>query len=635
MIRYLVDNEPRNPDEKKTPGTAIHDRIATTGWCPKQSDVKLNIWDFGGQDIYHNIHRYFLTERSLYLLVLEDRRENDRSIYRWLKTIRDRAGDAPILVVINKSEEGKSKLQLDETGLKEEYYNILGFLRTACDDNDWSRQSIQDLRERILLTLEDDRLKHVYDKVSEAFLRVKKDIIEEAKQNKVLTQPRFAEICTHGLDGEISENLSIPDEAEQRSILSILDHLGVVVAKGYDRDAPLAVSHVNLLDPTWLTDAIYTILTKTKESMNNGEFRREQLNDWLNPEEYTRVHQDYILEMMQEKDIGLCFPLPDIESLTYLVPEALPTNRPHLKIADDALRFRYRYNILPEGLIPRFIVEANRYLPKDCHRWRTGVSLEIENCYVVVQGNIDKKLIDISIEHNENENSRRQALAIVRDKLEAVHESHNEIEPKSFVPLPDNPEVEISYKRLLYLESKYGSDRMESEIEIEYRVGDLLDGVGRSKESYAPPLKKTKDHTNTIPALTLNHSYSWPFYAGFAALTTMLFTFLMLVLSPEWKILIGIPILAGAVAGLTILIMNPEWIFRRLLSITVLGGVLGQVIGKSLELHIPGFGKLNYNDDTSNIALIVCGVLGVCFIAADLIQTYWKSIKDKKPFTPH
>jgi len=29
----------------------------------------VNIWDFGGQEIYHATHQFFLTHRSLYLLL--------------------------------------------------------------------------------------------------------------------------------------------------------------------------------------------------------------------------------------------------------------------------------------------------------------------------------------------------------------------------------------------------------------------------------------------------------------------------------------------------------------------------------------------------------------------------------------
>ena len=47
--------------------------------------VTLHFWDFGGQDIYHATHQFFLTKRSLYLFVWEVRREEEtRSFDYWL-----------------------------------------------------------------------------------------------------------------------------------------------------------------------------------------------------------------------------------------------------------------------------------------------------------------------------------------------------------------------------------------------------------------------------------------------------------------------------------------------------------------------------------------------------------------------
>jgi internalin A len=51
LIRYLVHGEPRDPDEKKTPGTAIHEKIEVRAWSVHHSQVRLNVWDFGGQEI--------------------------------------------------------------------------------------------------------------------------------------------------------------------------------------------------------------------------------------------------------------------------------------------------------------------------------------------------------------------------------------------------------------------------------------------------------------------------------------------------------------------------------------------------------------------------------------------------------
>jgi internalin A len=40
------------------------------------NDFRINIWDFGGQEIYHATHQFFLTKRSLYLLVADTRQDN-------------------------------------------------------------------------------------------------------------------------------------------------------------------------------------------------------------------------------------------------------------------------------------------------------------------------------------------------------------------------------------------------------------------------------------------------------------------------------------------------------------------------------------------------------------------------------
>ena len=37
----------------------------------------MNIWDFGGQEIYYATHQFFLTKRSLYVLVIDNRKEDD------------------------------------------------------------------------------------------------------------------------------------------------------------------------------------------------------------------------------------------------------------------------------------------------------------------------------------------------------------------------------------------------------------------------------------------------------------------------------------------------------------------------------------------------------------------------------
>ncbi|TMC20399.1 MAG: hypothetical protein E6J34_12790 [Chloroflexi bacterium] len=61
----------------------------------------LNAWDVGGQQVSQATHQFFLTKRSLYLLVWNacSGGESSRLDY-WLNTIRAVVPDAPVLLLL-------------------------------------------------------------------------------------------------------------------------------------------------------------------------------------------------------------------------------------------------------------------------------------------------------------------------------------------------------------------------------------------------------------------------------------------------------------------------------------------------------------------------------------------------------
>ena len=79
--------------------------IRITNWSlPVGKDTfRLNVWDFGGQEIMHATHQFFMTERSLYLLVLNGREGGeDLDAEYWLKHVQSFGGKSPVIVVLNK-----------------------------------------------------------------------------------------------------------------------------------------------------------------------------------------------------------------------------------------------------------------------------------------------------------------------------------------------------------------------------------------------------------------------------------------------------------------------------------------------------------------------------------------------------
>jgi internalin A len=104
-------------------------------------DARLHIWDFGGQEIMHSTHQFFLTQRSLYLLVLNGRQgHEDADADYWLSLIDSFGEGSPVLVVLNKIKE--HPFDLNRRGLKQKFGIVRGFIETDCKD----RTGIEELK---------------------------------------------------------------------------------------------------------------------------------------------------------------------------------------------------------------------------------------------------------------------------------------------------------------------------------------------------------------------------------------------------------------------------------------------------------------------------------------------------------
>ena len=117
-----------DPSELRTEG------IEVTSWSvvlSKKEHVRLNVWDFGGQEIMHATHQFFLTSRSLYLIVLSGRAGSaDTDADYWLRIVSSFGPDSPVVIALNQI--AKDPFDLDEVGLRQKYPNIRAFVRTDC-----------------------------------------------------------------------------------------------------------------------------------------------------------------------------------------------------------------------------------------------------------------------------------------------------------------------------------------------------------------------------------------------------------------------------------------------------------------------------------------------------------------------
>jgi len=563
LIRYLARGEPRNESESPTRGTRLHEKIEIAKWTEGIGGVTLNIWDFGGQEILHGTHQFFLTRRSLYLLVLGTRYEDDKqSVFHWLRIIRNRGADSPVIIVINKCDGDYRLPEIDWNELRKAYPEIVAIAKTSCNSGHEAEATIAELRTLIGNTVKQHPLlQRVRDPFPPADLRIKNSLTELARKERVLERSTFERLCEQGAGEE-----AITDSAGQLGLLGILHELGVVVAYGLDREALRASREITLLDPNWLTTAIYTLLNSGAVATQNGVLRRSQLDELLNPRDYPAHWHDFILNMMMDEDIGLCLSLPkDGGEDKYLIPEALHSTNP-IDEDDwkDVLWFRFQYQLLPRGLMPRFIVETHRNAVPQQTRWLYGVVLEAAGCKILVQANMESKRIDIRVKGPQAR--RRAALNIALDRLDQLHRLNPGLGQEARVPLPDNPAESVPYANLLTYEEnpQLGPDYafLPERAAHTYTARVLLEGVRRDSAPRA---------TVTDAPPEANDAYWNKIALQSGAAVMALAIIIYLLPTNESRLAVGGLVALGACVSLFVRSLNPRYFYRRMVYTASLG----------------------------------------------------------------
>ena len=437
----------------------------------------------------HATHQFFLTTRSLYLVVIDARKgEDEGRLHYWLKIVQSYGADSPTAVVINKHED-PNYLDLNENRLQQDHApNIQAFFKTSCE----SGTGIVELREWLEQAIR--TLPHVADPMPISFFNLKRDL--EARNVNYLTFAEYQEACAaHGVDAK----------AEQTGFLRILHALGSVLNFDDPASPFQELRDTNVLDPGWITDGVYRIINNKELAFAGGVLEMTALNTILTDQErFPPDRYDFIVGMMRKFE--LCFDFPDTHGQKLLVPELLSPNEPLLNwVAEGALNLEYKYEVLPSGLICRFIVKMNHNLTKPPLYWRSGVVLEIDGNRVLVRSDPQAARIRVSVSGPSG--GRRSALAPIRDAFRAIHASIKALEVAEKVPLPEDPSVLLDYKDLIAFERSGVREypvRLSDGSIVQRNISDLLDGVvtreQRSEEFVDPVETKRRQDQPVLAA---------------------------------------------------------------------------------------------------------------------------------------
>src|ERR1035437_2496551 len=441
--------------------------IKISDWpCPLNptEKVTLHIWDFGGQEMMHATHQFFLTARTLYLLVLERRRGGcDEEADYWFRLIRTFGGmDAPVVIVLNKQK--LAPFDVNRGAWLEKYAgNIKAFVETDCADP----KSISRLKEKIQEQL--NGLESLKTKFPTRWFAIKEKLARMT--DDFVSFADYRTLCrTNGEE----------DQRNQDALSGFLHDLGI--ALNYRNDPRLRFAYV--LKPEWVTKGIYALLHAFVAA--KGIFTPTEAEQVLEQQGYSPEAVHFLLGLMERFELS--FPLPGPRQ-QILIPQLLNDQQP--PAAGDfqpnaCLNFGYRYAIVPEGLLPRFIVRTH-HLSDPNTRWKSGVILHhsASGCRALVRADAPDKQVRIHVDGPAD--ARRDLLAIIRYNFEVIHADYG-CQPEDLVYPPGVPERPINLEDLDALRSA-GADTypvvLPDRKVIKPPIADLL----RAVDTQRPQLK--------------------------------------------------------------------------------------------------------------------------------------------------
>ncbi len=452
-------------DEKSTQGIEV---IQWKFTQPNGKEFRVNIWDFGGQEIYHQTHQFFLTARSLYALVADTRKE-DTNFYWWLKVVELLSDNSPAMII--KNEKQDRQCEVNERQLRGEFTNLKEVLPTNLETN----RGLAEIKTTIQGYI--SRLPHVGTPLPKIWVRVR-SALENYSQKNYISQQDYFELCR--LNG-------LTDRQDMLRLSRYLHDLGVCLH--FQDDGTL--KHYVILKPQWGTTAVYKVLDNETVRKNLGCFTQADLADIWKDRQYNDMRDELLQLMMRFK---LCYQIPQRLG-NYIAPQLLDIDQPNYTWDEsNNLILRYKYEFMPKGIITRFIVETHPWIEQQKLVWRNGVVLNKDQTRAEVIENYNQREIKVSVSGSR----KKELLAVVTHELDKIHRSFERLQYDTFVPC-NCKECRSSEKPYSYplanLYKRLKASQYEIQCEDSYEMVDvrrLIDDVNlppqEGDREFLPPV---------------------------------------------------------------------------------------------------------------------------------------------------
>jgi internalin A len=409
----LINDNYDLEDEASTEGINIqpwivkHDIIKNVN--PQiQRDLQINVWDFGGQEIYHSTHQFFLTKRAIYLIVTESRKEDrHEDFYYWLNIIKILGDQSPIIMVLNKCDQPNKEIPFKE--FQESFSNLQEYHKISLKEE--FKDEFNSFRSALIEKT--SKLPHIGNALPKVWVDIRIEL-EKLKTSGLnfISESQYLDICKkHYRDVNGALFLS-----------EYFHDLGVILHFQED----IELKDTVFLNHEWITKGVYKILDDKKVLEQKGRFSLEDIKRIWNEDDY-RDKMRQLLSLMRNKKFDLCF---ELDSGDFIVPRLLPVDEIDMiwPIDPDTSRVEIRYKFMPKGILSRLIVKMHTDIQNDCY-WRYGVLLEYDGTVALVRERYFENKIIITLSGK----NRKEFLAIIRKNILEINKDFKRLKYEEMI----------------------------------------------------------------------------------------------------------------------------------------------------------------------------------------------------------
>lgn len=422
-----LSGQPIDQNEQETHGILIRPLALN---CTDGA-LKVRVWDFGGQVVLHSMHEFFLTARSLYLLVVEQRGDQaDKDAKYWLNLIRTYAPDAPVVIALNKSR--CIERPIDKKSLEAQYGRIVAWVPTECladKECPGAENTILKLRAALTTAAEPSSIPESRKLFPRKWVTIKNWLENFGNSGtNYMDYGTFVRECA--VRGET-------DEGKLDEVTSLMHDLGIVVNYGCDE----RLRDTTILRPDWLANGIYALLRANlllpgHPLVPNGVLTREKLGEiysiassdavkMLNVEDYPEEKWEFLLRLMNL--FQMSFPLTQ-DGQCQLCPmllQAEPPSGTDEPAGKNVIRLRYEFDVLPAPLLPRFIVRTFMLVERE-KLWQRGAMLRYPHSRARVWTTAEEKYLFVTVAGPSRELIR--FISIIRGTLNRLFSEYRDLQ---------------------------------------------------------------------------------------------------------------------------------------------------------------------------------------------------------------